>query len=80
MEYRCHLLAEKSNILNIKLIVAVSVTNLCPCSKEISKGAHSKRCVIKMEVVTNHLVWVEDLVHIAEESAREVAIRLREDP
>ncbi len=70
MEYKCHLLAEKSDTLNIKLIVEVPVTNLCPCSKEISKyGAHSQRGLIRMEVVTNHLIWVEDLVKVAEESA-----------
>ncbi len=70
MEYKCHFLAEKSDTLNLKLIVEVPVTNLCPCSKEISKyGAHSQRGIIKMEVVSKHLVWVEDLVTIAEDSA-----------
>ena len=70
MEYKCHLLAEKRDKLNLKLIVEVPVTNLCPCSKEISKyGAHSQRGTIKMEVVSNHLIWVEELVKIAEDSA-----------
>jgi len=70
LEYKCHLLAEKKDSLNLKLIVEVPVTNLCPCSKEISKyGAHSQRGIIKMEVVSNHLIWLEELVGIAEDSA-----------
>lgn len=70
MEYKCQLLAEKKDKLNLKLIVEVPVTNLCPCSKEISKyGAHSQRGTIKMEVVSNHLIWVEELVKVAEDSA-----------
>ncbi len=70
LEYKCHLLAEKKNLLNLKLIVEVPVTNLCPCSKEISKyGAHSQRGIIKIEVVSNHLIWLEELVEIAEDSA-----------
>ena len=70
LEYKCHLFAEKMDSLNLKLIVEVPVTNLCPCSKEISKyGAHSQRGVIKIEVLSNHLIWLEELVKIAEDSA-----------
>ena len=70
LEYKCHLLAEKKDSLNLKLMVEVPVTNLCPCSKEISKyGAHSQRGIIKIEGVSNHLIWLEELVLIAEESA-----------
>ena len=70
LEYKCYILAEKKDSLNLKLVVEVPVTNLCPCSKEISKyGAHSQRGIIKMEVVSHHLIWLEELVVIAEESA-----------
>ncbi len=51
-------------------MVEVPVTNLCPCSKEISKyGAHSQRGIIRITVVSKRLVWVEELVQIAEDSA-----------
>ena len=70
LEYKCHLLAEKSDSLNLKLMVEVPVTNLCPCSREISKyGAHSQRGVIRIKVVSKRLIWVEELVQIAEDSA-----------
>ncbi|MCK5200527.1 MAG: GTP cyclohydrolase I FolE2, partial [Spirochaetales bacterium] len=70
LEYKCHLLAEKGNRLNLILIVEVPVTNLCPCSKEISKyGAHSQRGIIRIKVVSKRLIWVEELVQIAEDSA-----------
>jgi GTP cyclohydrolase IB len=70
LEYKCHILAEKKDKLHLKLMVEVPVTNLCPCSKEISKyGAHSQRGTIRIKIVTNHLIWVEELVKIAEESA-----------
>lgn len=112
LEYKCHLLAEKRDSLNLKLMVEVPVTNLCPCSKEISKyGSHSQRGVIRIKVVSKRLIWVEELVQIAEDSAssplytllkrvdekhvteaayenprfvedsaREVAVRLKDDP
>ncbi|MEM5388816.1 GTP cyclohydrolase FolE2 [Paraburkholderia phymatum] len=50
--------------------VVVPVTSLCPCSKEISRyGAHNQRSHITMTVETNDIVWIEDLVDIAEKQA-----------
>jgi GTP cyclohydrolase I len=59
------------------LRVKVPVTTLCPCSKEISdRGAHNQRGYVTLEVTTRELspgkwdiVWIEELVEIAEKSA-----------
>lgn len=63
--------AEKSE-KEFKFIMTVSTpaTTLCPCSKEISEfGAHNQRAAIKITVEMEKLVWIEDIVKIAEESA-----------
>ncbi len=57
--------------------IRVPVTSLCPCSKAISDyGAHNQRGYITIEVrSTNdqdgnqHMIWLEELVEIAERSA-----------
>jgi GTP cyclohydrolase I len=50
--------------------VLVPVTSLCPCSKEISeRGAHNQRSHVTLTVRTKVPVWIEDVVHIAEEQA-----------
>ncbi|MDD4871469.1 MAG: GTP cyclohydrolase FolE2 [Kiritimatiellae bacterium] len=75
MDYDCAFLAamdakKKRNPLDLILEVAVPVTTLCPCSKEISKyGAHNQRSKITIQVRTLKLVWLEDLIEIAESAA-----------
>lgn len=57
--------------------VRVPVTSLCPCSKAISDyGAHNQRGYLALEVQTISqddgqptLVWIEELVDVAEQSA-----------
>jgi GTP cyclohydrolase I len=50
--------------------VVVPVTSLCPCSKQISAyGAHNQRSHITISIRTNRLVWVEDLLGMAESQA-----------
>lgn len=56
--------------------VQVPVTTLCPCSKAISDyGAHNQRGQVTIEVrsvmVNNnpHIIWIEELIEIAENSA-----------
>ncbi|MCX6992998.1 MAG: GTP cyclohydrolase, FolE2/MptA family, partial [Kiritimatiellaeota bacterium] len=50
--------------------VVVPVATLCPCSKEISdQGAHSQRSWITMRVRSHELVWIEELIAIAEAEA-----------
>ena len=53
--------------------VTVPVASLCPCSREISDyGAHNQRGHVKLEVrnaPNTDVIWIEDLVAIAEKSA-----------
>lgn len=59
------------------LTVSVPVSSLCPCSREISDyGAHNQRARITLEVRSAmdqngvpEMVWIEELVEIAEASA-----------
>jgi GTP cyclohydrolase IB len=50
--------------------VVVPVTSLCPCSKKISNyGAHNQRSHITIRALVADGIAVEDLIHMAEESA-----------
>jgi GTP cyclohydrolase I len=50
--------------------VAVPVTSLCPCSKEISDyGAHNQRSSITIGIRARQPVFVHELVRLAEEEA-----------
>ena len=56
------------------VIVNVPVSTVCPCSKEIStKGAHNQRGIVtikvKQKLTDSRIIWIEDLISIAEESA-----------
>ncbi len=59
---------------NYKFIlgVAVPVTTLCPCSKEISdNGAHNQRAIIDVKVSydESEQIWLEDLIELVENCA-----------
>lgn len=65
----CAFEAELGDEFEFLMRVDVPVTTLCPCSKEISEaGAHNQRAIVSMVVAMNKLVWIEDLVKVAEES------------
>ena len=50
-----------------KVKVVVPGTSLCPCSKQISKyGAHNQRSHVTVEVRTDKLIWVEELIELVE--------------
>jgi len=52
------------------VVVAVPVTSLCPCSKEISDyGAHNQRSSITIGIRATQPVFVHELVRVAEEEA-----------
>jgi GTP cyclohydrolase I len=71
LEYKAGFTAMQGVDGNTDLItmVEVPVTTLCPCSKEISDyGAHNQRSFVTIKVRTNQLVWIEDLISIAEKS------------
>jgi GTP cyclohydrolase I len=79
MDYDCSFTGESQGTDDdFVLRVGVPVTTLCPCSKEISDyGAHNQRGLIEVSVRTakigdtneRALIWIEELVQIAEESA-----------
>ena len=50
--------------------VAVPVTSLCPCSKQISeRGAHNQRSQVTVTVSINDHLWIEEIVEIVEAQA-----------
>lgn len=75
MSYQCAFLASYSRRrrkADVDLIVEVMapVSTLCPCSKAISaQGAHNQRSWITMQVRSRELVWIEELIAIAEAEA-----------
>lgn len=71
MEYICSFETSiNENKHDFVLGVKVPITSLCPCSKEISKfGAHNQRSIATINVRYNKLVWLEELIDIAENAA-----------
>jgi GTP cyclohydrolase IB len=78
MDYQCWFIGEGGAAdSSFTMGVEVPVTSLCPCSKEISDyGAHNQRGHISIELQTcptaageKQLVWIEELISIAERSA-----------
>ena len=67
MEYQCAFNASSETSGEPLLTVVVPVTTLCPCSKEISEtGAHNQRAEITLIVRPMTLIWLEDLIAMAE--------------
>lgn len=49
--------------LDFVLTVKANVTTLCPCSKAISKyGAHNQRGEVSVQVRSEKIIWIEDLI------------------
>jgi GTP cyclohydrolase I len=78
VDYDCFFAGEiNSTSEDFILGVKVPVTTLCPCSKEISDyGAHNQRGYLSIQVRTEptesglpELIWIEELIDIAEQSA-----------
>lgn len=78
MDYECAFIGEANRYgTDFVLAVRVPVTSLCPCSKAISDyGAHNQRGLVTIHVRSARaadgspdLIWIEELVQIAEESA-----------
>ncbi len=52
------------------LSVAVPVTSLCPCSKEISEyGAHNQRSTVTIAVRSRRPLFLSEIIRVAEEEA-----------
>ncbi len=70
MEYICGLHGTLSDILDMKLLVRVPITTVCPCSKEISRyGAHNQRGEVRLEVRFKKFLWLEDVIAQVERAA-----------
>lgn len=75
MNYQCAFLADYSRKqrrprLDLIVEVMVPVATLCPCSKAISaRGAHNQRSWITIQARSRTLVWIEELIEIAEAEA-----------
>lgn len=75
MNYQCAFLASFSHQrspepLDLIVEVQVPVTTLCPCSKAISsQGAHNQRSWVTIQTRSRELVWIEELIEIAEAEA-----------
>lgn len=69
--YICRIDGQKSaNTYDFTISVGVPVLTLCPCSKEISeRGAHNQRAIVWIHVRSKKLIWFEELIEYAEESA-----------
>lgn len=69
-EYRCQFIATHEEALDFILEVNVPVTNLCPCSKEISEhGAHNQRGTVTVQLKFDEFVWIEDVIALVEGAA-----------
>ena len=77
MDYRSTFIGESNGGKEHFLLrVAVPVTTVCPCSKEISDyGAHNQRGLVVITVRPRRrngsceLIWIEELIDVAEKSA-----------
>lgn len=71
MDYECSFVGEvNGGDLDFVLGVAVPVSSVCPCSKAISNyGAHNQRGTIRLETRSAEIVWIEELIEVAEASA-----------
>jgi len=75
VDYQCAFYAtlgpvKGKTVFDLVIQAGVPVTMLCPCSKEISdRGAHNQRSVITIQVRSKGLVWLEEIIDIAEKSA-----------
>ncbi len=88
MDYRCQLSGRSEGSGTVlTLAVRVPVTSVCPCSKAISDyGAHNQRGHITLRVQPRDeggvpvMVWLEELIEIAEVSASSPVFPLLKRP
>ena len=72
MDYNCSIIGSSNGTKNTDIIltVAVPVTSVCPCSKEISEyGAHNQRGEVLVSTRFKKFIWIEDIVGLVEASA-----------
>ncbi len=72
MDYSCKIAGSSGPDGKLDLIseVAVPISSVCPCSKEISAfGAHNQRGEVKVSTRFEKFIWMEDMIELVEESA-----------
>ena len=72
MDFTCSIYgsSDAQNNTDIILKVAVPITSVCPCSREISDyGAHNQRGEVLVCTRFSKLIWIEDIVEIVEAAA-----------
>ncbi|ROO25217.1 GTP cyclohydrolase [Salinisphaera orenii MK-B5] len=71
MDYEVTFLGDqRGDKIDLYVEVAVPVTTLCPCSKDISDyGAHNQRSLVTLRVRAEKFFWLEELIDIAESEA-----------
>jgi GTP cyclohydrolase IB len=83
MDYQCRVVGEhQDGRLLFGLEVEVPVMTVCPCSLAIcDRGAHSQRAMVRIRTRNKGLIWLEDLIELAQESASSpvYALLKRED-
>lgn len=68
MEYTCRFIGSLKERIRLLLGVAVPITTLCPCSREIAEqGAHNQRAEIRVLVEFRGFLWLEDVIALVED-------------
>jgi len=71
MDYQCRFVGElEANRPKMFVTAEVPVMTVCPCSLAICKnGAHSQRAVIRVTAQFDGMLWLEDVISMAQNSA-----------
>ena len=72
MDYNCKIAGSSGPDGKLDLVseVAVPISSVCPCSKEISEfGAHNQRGEVKVSTRFKKFIWMEDMIELVEELA-----------
>ena len=72
MDYACSFKgsSDPSGKIDLVVEVAVPISSVCPCSKEISEfGAHNQRGEVRVRTRFNKFIWIEDVIELVEEAA-----------
>jgi len=81
VEYNCKFSGTSDKKKDFVVTVAVPVTSLCPCSKEISeRGAHNQRSIITVNFKYEEFVWIEDIIELIETCASSQVYSLLKRP
>jgi GTP cyclohydrolase I len=72
MDYDCRIIGSSNAEDEIDLVseVAVPISSVCPCSKEISNhGAHNQRGRVTLKTRFKKFIWMEDMIELVESCA-----------